>query len=163
MDYLEFITRTTSHIPGRGQVIIRYFGLYANAHRSKVRKAEEAAGKLIIIEEESRKIPRRGWAEMIRKVYEVDPLVCPECGGRMKIIAFITDYSVLDPIINHLKLRFIADIPRAPKLSLTSFFVMMYTSSRWLDGRIGTKRLTRPAQPKRNFFLSLKSFKMKGK
>jgi hypothetical protein len=91
--------------------MVRYFGLYANAHRGKVRKSEEASGKLIIIEEESRKIPCRGWAEMIRKVYEVDPLVCPECGGRMKIIAFITDYSVLDRIINHLKLRFIADKP----------------------------------------------------
>ena len=40
---------------------IRYFGLYANAHRGKVRKVEEAAHKLIIIEEEYPKIPRRGW------------------------------------------------------------------------------------------------------
>jgi transposase len=31
-----------------------------------------------------------GWAEMIRKVYEVDPLVCPRCGGRMKVVAFLT-------------------------------------------------------------------------
>ncbi|MCX6578267.1 MAG: acid--CoA ligase [Candidatus Aminicenantes bacterium] len=36
---------------------------------------------------------------------------CPKCGGRMKIIAFITDYSVVDRIINHLKLRFIAEKP----------------------------------------------------
>ena len=82
-----------------------------------MRKSEEAAGKLVIIEEESRKIPRRGWAEMIRKIYEVDPLVCPECGGRMKIVAFITDYSVLDRIINHLKLRFIADKPPPPRIA----------------------------------------------
>jgi hypothetical protein len=91
--------------------MVRYFGLYANAHRGKLRKSERAAGMLIIIEEESRNILHRGWAEMILKVYEVDPLVCAECGGRMKIIAFITDYSVLDRIINHLKLRFIADKP----------------------------------------------------
>lgn len=38
-------------------------------------------------------------------------------------------------------------------LSLTSFFVMSYTSSRWPDGRIDTKRLTRQPQPKSNFFL----------
>jgi hypothetical protein len=71
---------------------------------------------LIIVEEEWPKIPRRGWAEMIRKVYEVDPLVCPECGGRMKIIAFITDYAVVDRIINHLRLTFIADKPPPPHL-----------------------------------------------
>jgi len=31
MDYLEFITRVTSHIPDKGQATIRYHGLYANA------------------------------------------------------------------------------------------------------------------------------------
>jgi len=27
-----FIARVTSHIPDKGQVMVRYFGLYANAH-----------------------------------------------------------------------------------------------------------------------------------
>ena len=31
MDYLEFIARVTSHIPDKGQVMVRYYGLYANA------------------------------------------------------------------------------------------------------------------------------------
>ncbi|MBM3304973.1 MAG: hypothetical protein FJY79_03365 [Candidatus Aminicenantes bacterium] len=36
MDYLEFIARVTAHIPDKGQVMVRYYGLYANAsiHRS---------------------------------------------------------------------------------------------------------------------------------
>jgi hypothetical protein len=33
MDYLELIARVTSHIPDKGQVMVRYYGLYANAHR----------------------------------------------------------------------------------------------------------------------------------
>jgi hypothetical protein len=98
-----------------------------------VRKSEEAAGKLIIIEEESRKIPCRGWAAMIRKVYEVDPLVCPECGGRMKIIAFITDYSVLDRIINHLKLRFIADKPPTPRIASQEVLMAAETSAEYFS------------------------------
>jgi hypothetical protein len=32
MDYLEFIARVTSHIPDKGQVMVRYYGLYANTH-----------------------------------------------------------------------------------------------------------------------------------
>ena len=40
-------------------------------------------------------MPAKGWAEMIRKVYEVDPLTCPSCGGKMSII----DLSVLEVII----------------------------------------------------------------
>jgi hypothetical protein len=31
MDYLELIARVTSHIPDKGQVMVRYYGLYANA------------------------------------------------------------------------------------------------------------------------------------
>jgi hypothetical protein len=27
MDYLEFIARVTSHIPDKGQVMVRYYGL----------------------------------------------------------------------------------------------------------------------------------------
>jgi transposase len=54
-----------------------------------VRKSEDGAPKLLIIEEEGWKIPRRGMAEMIRKVYEVDPRRCPQCGGTMKLIAFM--------------------------------------------------------------------------
>jgi hypothetical protein len=61
---------------------------------------------------------------MINKVYEVDPLVCPACGGRMKIIAFITDFSVVDRIINHLKLRFIADKPPPPRIALRTYPVL---------------------------------------
>jgi len=39
MDYLEFIARVVSHIPNKGQVMVRYHGLYANAQRGRVRKA----------------------------------------------------------------------------------------------------------------------------
>jgi len=79
MDYLEFIARVTSHIPDKGQVTVRYYGLYANAHRGKVKKASPKAFPLRMVEDELRPIPSRGWVEMIRKVYEVDPMVCPEC------------------------------------------------------------------------------------
>jgi hypothetical protein len=39
VDYLEFIAWVTSHIPDKGQVMVRSFGLSVNAHRGKVKKA----------------------------------------------------------------------------------------------------------------------------
>ena len=124
MDYLEFIARVTSHIPDKGQVTVRYYGLYANAHRGKVRKASLAGFPLRIVEEEIRRLPAKGWAAlirmphiglrsaaMIRKVYEVDPMLCPRCGGRMKVVAFLTKHAVVDRIIDHLKLTFVAERP----------------------------------------------------
>jgi hypothetical protein len=111
MDYLEFIARVTSHIPDKGQVTVRYYGLYANAHRGMIKKASLSSFPLRIGEDKLRRLPAKGWAEMIRKVYEVDPMLCPRCGGKMKVVAFITDFAVVDKIIDHLKLSFIADRP----------------------------------------------------
>jgi len=67
MDYLEFIARVTSHIPDKGQVMVRYYGLYANAHRGKVKKASLSPSALRIVEEELRRLPSKGWAALIRK------------------------------------------------------------------------------------------------
>jgi hypothetical protein len=67
MDYLEFIARVTSHIPDKGQVMVRYFGLYANAHRGKVKKESQSPTALRIVEEELRRLPSKGWAALIRK------------------------------------------------------------------------------------------------
>jgi len=50
------------------------------------------------------------------KVYEVDPMICPECGSEMKVVAFITDYQAVDRIIDHLKLQFIAEKPPSSRV-----------------------------------------------
>ena len=44
---------------------------------------------------------------MIRKVYEVDPLKCPECGGEMKFVSFIEKRDqavVVEKILKHCNL-----------------------------------------------------------
>ena len=97
-----------------GQVMIRYYGLYSNAHRGKIRKTASALSSPPIIEEKTIFLPSRDWAEMIRKVYEVDPLICTSCGGTMSIISFIDDHKVIDRIIRHLKLTFAAAQPPPP-------------------------------------------------
>ena len=132
MDYLEFIGRVTSHIPD-SQVTVRYFGLYANANRGKVRKTRPDTHPFIIVEKESPRIPRRGWAEMIKKVYEVDPLLCPQCQSRMHIIAFLTDYAVVDRIIAHLKLTFVAERPPPPHVVSQEFLMNSETGAEYFS------------------------------
>jgi len=31
------------------------------------------------------------WAMLLGKIFEINPLLCPSCGGEMKMIAFVTD------------------------------------------------------------------------
>ena len=61
-------------------------------------------------------MPSKGWAEMIHKVYEVDPLLCPTCGGQMSIISFIEEPKTIDRIISHLELTFEAERPPPPRV-----------------------------------------------
>jgi len=44
------------------------------------------------------------------------PLLCPQCGAEMKVIAFIENHKVIDKIIDHLKLRFQAERPPPPQV-----------------------------------------------
>jgi hypothetical protein len=49
--------------------------------------------------------PRRyRWAELMRRVFQLDVLRCVHCGGRRKLIALITDPFVARRILNHLGL-----------------------------------------------------------
>jgi hypothetical protein len=39
-----------------------------------------------------------------KKIYEVDPLICAKCSGKMKVIAVIEDAQIIKKILNHLDL-----------------------------------------------------------
>ena len=114
MDYPDFIARVTTHIPDKGQVMIRYYGLYSNAHRGMIRKRGEATSVTAILAPPPPKKASPGWRELIRKVYEVDPLTCPHCGAEMKVLAFITNYEIIDKIIHHLQITFTTTRPPPP-------------------------------------------------
>jgi hypothetical protein len=42
------------------------------------------------------------WALLIARIYEVFPLLCPNCGGQMRLIAFITHSADIRQILNHI-------------------------------------------------------------
>ncbi len=47
----------------------------------------------------------RRWAVLLQQIFEVDPLACPTCHGAMRIIACITQASVIGQILTHLRTR----------------------------------------------------------
>ena len=44
------------------------------------------------------------WADLMRRVFDLDVLLCPRCGGRMSMIATIEADDVLRKILGHLGL-----------------------------------------------------------
>jgi len=113
---LEWLAAMCTHIPNRGEQMVRYYGYYSNVARGK-RKKEDIDNDVPCIHEpqDDMKALRKGWARLIRKIYEVDPLVCPKCKGTMRIISFIEDPSVIRDILTHLGLWLIRSRP-PPKI-----------------------------------------------
>jgi hypothetical protein len=58
---------------------------------------------------------RQAWARLIRKIYAADPLVCPRCGGRMKVIAAIERDDIIFRILLHLGPVSAEDPSRPPR------------------------------------------------
>ena len=117
------------HIPEPRRHLVRYYGWYSNVSRGKRRKAEAEDGEVRgagaapasrVARAEARDVRalRRSWAQLIKRIYEVDPLVCPSCGSEMKVIAFITEHDVVDAILRHLA-KIKARSPHGPPSAAT--------------------------------------------
>ncbi len=102
---LEFLARVVSHIPDKGQVLQRYYGWYASRTRGIRRRAGTEGQQTVY----AAPVPvplhqaRRRWAELLRRIFEVEPLECPRCGQTMRIVAFITEPQVIDRILDSLR------------------------------------------------------------
>ena len=70
----------------------------ANVSRGKRKKQDQDELIPSILEPEgSSKECRRNWARLIQKIYEVDPLTCPKCKGRMSTVTIHNPLSALIP------------------------------------------------------------------
>ena len=121
----SFSPGQVTQLPEPRKHSIRYYGYYAAAARAK-RQREEGDGEAVSetkiaemvtmnaagltgaapLEDKEpdtaeRSDLRKKWAQLIRKVYEVDPLACP-CGGTFQIVSVITEQKVIARILAHL-------------------------------------------------------------
>jgi hypothetical protein len=39
---------------------------------------------------------------LLARIYEIFPLLCPDCGGPVRIIAFLTEAASVNPLLTHL-------------------------------------------------------------
>jgi hypothetical protein len=115
----EFLARLLQHVPEPRLHQVRYFGRYSNAARAR-RAATEAEASVSSPPEDpaapgtaadvepdaaERRRLRRLWASMIRRVYEIDPLTCQQCGGEMRVVAFLIEPVAIRKILAHLEHR----------------------------------------------------------
>ena len=112
IDPLEFLARVLIHVPEPNKHLVHFYGVYANRVRESCRAARSDG--IDQTNDETTPPPRalrKRWAELIYKIYEVDPLTCRRCGEEMKMLAFIIEPHLIRKILHHLEQK---ARPRAP-------------------------------------------------
>jgi len=126
-DPLDFLAEVSAHIPDPHKKTTLSYGWYSNRTRgyrkqhgllAKGEAADPLPGPADRAPLEVRRSCLRRTqarrARLIRKVYEVDPLLCLRCGGTMKVTAVIERPAVVRHILAHLGLPTGAPSFRAP-------------------------------------------------
>ena len=102
IDALEFLARVITQIPEPRRHLLFYYGHYSDVLRGRRQSSQTSekqdTSRTEAQEDEPTLSParkqalRRRWADLIQRVFEVDPLVCP-CGGKLRVVAFIKPAS----------------------------------------------------------------------
>ena len=87
MDPLEWLARMADHIPDPGKHRTHFYGFYASRVRASRRETEASD---VPAEPTTKRRCSPSWARLISKVYHADPLLCRQCGGKLKIIAYVS-------------------------------------------------------------------------
>ena len=127
LEPLDLLSRLASLVPRPRVNLTRFFGVFAPHFKyrklvvpKRDTKNEEAEKSLTPAQESS----RMTWAQRLKRVFNIDIETCPECKGKVKVIASIEDPQVIKKILGHLGLESRAPTPwpsRGPPATATFY------------------------------------------
>jgi hypothetical protein len=96
-------------VPDRGEHLVRYYGWYSNRSRGerKAIESESTVSTLTLSEETAEEdttfiqAARSAWARLIKRVYEVNQLICPHCGCEMRFLVVVEEGLIIEQILRH--------------------------------------------------------------
>lgn len=127
----EFIAAITQHIPEKNFQMVRYYGSYSSRGREERIKAgvlkpgDQPASSAVpsevtvldVSDHRPCRVPSKTWRELIKRIWEVDPLSCPRYAHEMKIISLINDPKIIERILRHLRLWSLPSDPHEGKVN----------------------------------------------
>ena len=110
-DPLQFLALLTAHIPDHYESVVRLYGSYSyrsRGERKKKQRSENAtqgvSPTVVPPTDSDKRKASKCWAALIKRVFEVDPLICRKCGGVMTVKSFITDPRDVVLLLENLKI-----------------------------------------------------------
>ncbi len=108
----ELLEKLAALVPAPRFHLVRYFGILASAAKQRPSivpvpppaSGVESCGHRDNSEKEKPHARNYTWAQLMARIFALDVLECPRCGGRMRILAAIEDPSVAPKILDYLGL-----------------------------------------------------------
>jgi hypothetical protein len=111
---LEFLARLPVHVPDKRERLVREYGAYSVRRRARWRNAGILADTRPLAATSptadgatpdwpALRAMKQRWAQLLKRIFEVDPLACPRGGAAMRIVSFILDEDVITAILRHVR------------------------------------------------------------
>jgi hypothetical protein len=107
---LEFLAKLAALIPRPRANLTRYHGVLApNAKYRKLvvprrrakKKRKHTTHTAPPLADTEDPLAPLSWAERLKRVFQIDIERCPKCGGKLRVIAAITQPDVIQKILDH--------------------------------------------------------------
>jgi hypothetical protein len=97
---LEFLAELQQHLPDTWEQTSRFYGIYSSRSRGAEKEKPQPITTPYLPDPSTK--PSQKWAALMKRVLEIDPLLCPRCGAAMKIKSFVTDPREIARILKRL-------------------------------------------------------------
>jgi hypothetical protein len=105
---LDFIARLAALVPRPRAHLLRYHGVFApNAQHRRLVVARRRATTTAGSSDDAPSIPTApmSWMARLNRVLDLNLSRCPKCGGKVRLIATVTEPDVIARILAHLRRR----------------------------------------------------------
>ena len=115
LEPLDFLSRLASLIPKPRVNLVRFHGVFAPHFKYRALVVPESPQEEHSDTLEVGKSRSMSWAQRLKRVFGIDMETCSDCGGKIKVIAIIEDYTVAKKILTHIGLDSKAPTPWSPR------------------------------------------------
>jgi len=109
------VARLAALVPRPRLNLTRFHGVFAPNFKHRERIVPQRAQRTL---EGDKPMAPMSWMQRLKRVFAIDIETCPECGGKLRVIACIEDPPLIAKILGHVRQReaLIGNTPRSPPL-----------------------------------------------
>jgi hypothetical protein len=113
LEPLDFIARLAALVPRPRVNLTRFHGVFAPNFKHRERIVPQRTQRTV---DGDKPLAPMNWMQRLKRVFAIDIETCPECGGKLRVIAYIEDPPLIAKILGHVRRReaLIGNTPRSP-------------------------------------------------